>query len=124
MYLLDTHVFLWWLKADKKLGKPVLSIISNQSNIIFVSSATIWEIAIKAKLGKIKVPSNIEDFISKSGFEELSINVSHASHTKRLPLYHKDPFDRMLIAQAMLENLTILTHDKIFKKYKVDVQLA
>lgn len=117
MYLLDTHIFLWWLNNDRRLKPSIRIKISNPRTIIFVSSAVIWEIAIKAKLKKLKAPVNIADYIKKNGFGELSITPTHAAYTRQLPLYHRDPFDRMLVAQAKLEGLTIVTRDKIFSRY-------
>lgn len=117
MYLLDTHIFLWWLNDDPRLKASARAKISSQNPTVYVSSAVIWEIAIKAKLGKLKAPTNIADYINKSGFEELAITAAHAARTRELPLHHRDPFDRMLIAQAELEGLTIITHDKIFSRY-------
>ncbi len=121
MYLLDTRIFLWFLSDDKSLTERVKAIIENSSNSIFVSAATIWEIAIKVKLGRLKVPRNIEDYIANSGFEELVVNSIHASNTRSLYLHHKDPFDRILVSQAKVEGLTILTHDSVFTKYLRDV---
>ena len=124
MYLLDTHVFLWFLSDDLKLKESAKNTIADKANPVFVSAATIWEISIKAKLKKLKVPKNIEEYIAKSGFEDLSVSSVHASKTRNLPLYHRDPFDRMLISQATLDNLTIITHDKIFKKYTKNIVLV
>lgn len=124
MYLLDTHIFLWWLAENHKLPLDTQEIINDPTNVIFVSSATIWEIAIKAKLEKLEAPTDIDTYIAKSNFRELVITCQQAAYTRKLPYHHKDPFDRMLISQAKLENLTIITHDKIFKKYSAKVKLV
>ncbi len=120
-YLLDTCIFLWWLENNEKLSKKAKDIISDTSNIIFVSSVTIWEIAIKGSSGKLKVPINLTEYIQECGFESLPIYYNHAEATKELPNIHKDPFDRMLIAQALTEKLAIITADKKIKKYDVKV---
>ncbi len=119
--LLDTHIVLWWLNDDEKLIDTHRKIISNIYNLCYISSATIWEISIKSKLGKLKIDDNYIDELKKDGFLELSINWIHCNHVKKLPLLHTDPFDRLLIAQANIENLTLLTIDKNIKKYKVKV---
>ncbi|KKJ00085.1 type II toxin-antitoxin system VapC family toxin [Prochlorothrix hollandica] len=118
-YLLDTHILLWWLFNDPKLDKTCHSIIRNPENSIFVSSASAWEIATKYRLGKLpeatellqKYPQTLE----KARFTELSITTLHALRAGNLPIAHRDPFDRMLMAQAELENLPILTHDPAFQ---------
>lgn len=118
-YLLDTHILLWWLFNDPKLDKTCHNIIKDPRNSIFVSSASAWEIATKHRLGKLpeaaellqKYPQTLE----QARFLELSITAAHALRAGTLPIAHRDPFDRMLIAQAELENLPILTHDPAFQ---------
>lgn len=115
--LLDTHVFLWYVKSDRKLTAKSRAIIQNAVEV-YVSSASIWEATIKAKLGKLDV--NIDDLvkaISSSGFLELSITTEHAAATNRLSDLHRDPFDRILLAQAITEPLTFLTADELLKDY-------
>jgi len=113
--LLDTHVFLWHTNSDGKLSTRARAIIQDAVEV-YVSSATIWEAAIKAKLGKLNV--KIEDLvktISSSGFLELSIEAEHAAAIDRLSDFHRDPFDRILIAQAITEPLIFLTSDELLK---------
>jgi PIN domain nuclease of toxin-antitoxin system len=117
-YLLDTHIFLWWLSEAHKLEVNIIDIISNSSNIIYISSASIWEIAIKESFGKLKGDANLDSLIENSGFMELKISVKCASLTKTLEPIHKDPFDRMLIVQAKQENLILITADKNILRYQ------
>jgi len=124
MYLLDTHIFLWWINDDPQLSSLARDIITNHQHTIFISSATIWEISIKAKLKRLQVPKNIDTQVPKNNFEPLAITLAHAAETRSLPLYHRDPFDRLLIAQAKIEHLTLLTHDKHLKKYGSSVRLV
>ena len=115
--LLDTHVFLWYTKADRKLSTKSRSMIQNAIEV-YVSSASIWEAAIKVRLGKLDV--KIDDLvkaISSSGFLELPITAEHAAAVDRLSDLHRDPFDRILLAQAITEPLTFLTADEILKDY-------
>lgn len=115
--LLDTHIFLWYVKSDKKLNSLTKKVIQNAVDV-YVSSASIWEATIKSKIGKLDV--NIDELveaITESGFLELSITAEHAAATARLPDYHRDPFDRILIAQAITEPLTFLTADDQLKSY-------
>lgn len=115
--LLDTHIFLWYTNSDRKLTEEVRSMIQNAVEV-YVSSASIWEATIKAKLGKLDV--KIDDLVKaipSSGFIELSITVEHAAATTRLSNLHRDPFDRILLAQAITEPLTFLTADELLKDY-------
>jgi len=116
-YLLDTHIFLWWLSDAKKLSKEVFDIIANSSNQIYISSASIWEIAIKESLGKIKIDANLINAIEANGFIELKISAKCANGTKNLEPIHRDPFDRMLISQAIENDLTLITVDKFIIQY-------
>lgn len=118
--LLDTHVVLWWLADDSTLSDDVKSRLDVEPDV-YVSSATVWEIAIKQAIGKISQPPDLPDVIRNSGFRELRINFEHAITAGRLPLLHRDPFDRMLVAQARCENLTLVTRDADCQKYEVDV---
>ena len=117
-YLLDTHIFLWWLSDANRLSKEVFDIISDSSNQIYVSSASIWEIAIKESIGKIEIDANLDTIIEECGFLELKISTKCANAVKSLPPIHKDPFDRMLIAQAKQWTLTLITIDQFIVKYR------
>lgn len=123
-YLLDTHILLWWLSDDSKLSAKARQLIENPKNTFFVSSASAWEIAIKKALGKLEAPNDLETALAANNFIPLNISVSHALTVGKLPQHHLDPFDRMLVPQAKLEGLTILTHDPVFKKYPVSTVMV
>lgn len=116
--LLDTHIFVWWLANDRKLPKAADPLILDPSNEIHVSAASVWEIAIKSGLGQIEVdPLLVVAAIPESGFKELSITAQHAIEVRALPQHHRDPFDRMLVAQSRVEPMHLLTHDKQLAAY-------
>jgi PIN domain nuclease of toxin-antitoxin system len=123
--LLDTHAFLWWITDDPQLSSEVRKILSDTENTIYLSAASGWEMAIKAKHGKLKLPDNISDFlfeqISVNAFEELPVKMNHALHVYTLPDLHRDPFDRLLISQSQLEMLPVITMDRLFRMYNVDI---
>ena len=118
--LLDTHVFLWWRSAPNRILPTVREAIAH-ADIVFVSAASAWEAAIKSALGRLRLPASFESGVAESGFERLPVAFSHAEQVANLPHHHRDPFDRMLVAQAQIEKLTLVTHDKSFESY--DVQL-
>ena len=118
--LLDTHALLWALAAPARLPANAATAIRAPANAVFASAASIWEIAIKSALGKLKV--NLDDLVRSSvavGFEELAITVAHARRVRALPPRHRDPFDRMLVAQALEEGLTVVTGDTAVGAYGV-----
>ena len=115
-YLLDTCVLLWWLEGNRKLNEEIIDTIST-SQMVFVSAATQWEISIKRSLGKLKIPDNLDEELTANDFIPLDIKHAHAKLAGRLPKHHSDPFDRMLIAQAKLEDLVFITADNRTKKY-------
>jgi PIN domain nuclease of toxin-antitoxin system len=117
--LLDTHVFLWWLAGDTQLGEAAIELISDESNQVYLSAATSWEISVKRNKGLLKAPYDIDAAIDKVGFSKLPISVFHGEQADNLPDHHKDPFDRMLIAQAQAEGLEIITCDCVFPKYGI-----
>jgi PIN domain nuclease of toxin-antitoxin system len=119
-YLLDTHILLWWLSDDKKLGKKRTELLAQSSNQIAVSTVSIWEIVIKKSLGKLKVPDNLKEVIYENEFEILSITPDHVLSLQNLPPIHNDPFDRLLITQSIYEDMVIVTADKIIPKYEVN----
>ena len=119
--LLDTHAFLWWLDDSPKLGPRARAAIGDGGNVVFVSAASAWEIAVKRASGKLDAPGNIAAWIAKSDFSGLPIEVEHAVAAAELPRHHTDPFDRMLIAQAQLEELTLVAHDDEIGKYDVTI---
>ncbi len=122
--LLDTHVLLWWLADDSSLGEEARSGISDPGSSVFVSAATVWEVSIKQSLGKLEAPSDLLRQIELNRFEPLSMTVSHAYAAGALPRHHDDPFDRMLVAQAMKEGLVLLTGDPRMSRYGVETLAA
>lgn len=115
--LLDTHIYLWCVNDDRKLSKAARAIIVSATEV-YVSSASIWEASIKAGLGKLEVDVNeLVDAIALSGFQELPVTARHAAMVRQLPEVHRDPFDRLLIAQALCEPLRFLTVDDILRNY-------
>lgn len=121
--LLDTHVLLWWL-AGARLDPPARARIADPHALVAVSAATVWEIALKGAIGKLRVDRSILHHIGAGGFEPLPISLDHAEAVGHLPLHHRDPFDRMLIAQARAEGLTLVTRDPAFDAYDVEVLRA
>jgi PIN domain nuclease of toxin-antitoxin system len=120
--LLDTHALIWWLEGGAKLSPAARRIIADPEASVLVSSASAWEIAIKHHAGKFRVPDLIKDFegrVEREGFVELPISIEHAVKAAALPGSHKDPFDRVLIAQSQLEDAAIVTRDPWFRKYAV-----
>jgi PIN domain nuclease of toxin-antitoxin system len=116
--LLDTHIVLWWLAGDRRLPKGVDQIISDSENEIYVSAASIWEVAIKASLGRIEADvREIEASVEPSGFLQLPITGKHAAQISKLPRHQDDPFDRMLVAQSPVEPMRLLTHDQMLAEY-------
>lgn len=116
--LLDTHVFLWWLADDPGLRPAAREAIADPDTIVHVSAVTVWEIAIKAALGRLDaVSADLAGEIAANGFVELPITARHAARAGGLPRHHDDPFDRMLCAQAGLEGLTLVTRDRVFEAY-------
>ncbi|MGV6807163.1 MAG: type II toxin-antitoxin system VapC family toxin, partial [bacterium] len=100
--LLDSHVFLWWL-SDESLSTDAKSLIADERNQVFVSAATVWEISIKRALGKLQAPEDLQRIVEEEGFTPLPISLFHSEQAGKLPPIHRDPFDRMLIAQAQAE---------------------
>ena len=120
-YLIDTHIFLWAIGAPEKLSQRCQEILSDPVHDVYVSSVTSWEIAIKKSIGKLKAPDNINEIVFEKKFSELKVTLEHGDYVYKLPHHHKDPFDRMLIAQALVENFTIISYDEKFKLYDVDI---
>jgi len=118
--LLDTHVVLWWLTDDPTLSDDIKARLDHEPHV-YVSAATIWEVAIKQAAGKLLEPSGLPERIRDSGFTPLPIGFEHAIVAGRLPQIHRDPFGRMLIAQAQCEDLTLVTRDPHCQKYDVAV---
>ena len=121
--LLDTHILLWWLLGNEAVPLAVRSAIANSENDVFVSAASVWEISIKHKQGRLPTAvfliGDVERVVAQRGFSPLAITIAHGDRAGSLPLHHKDPFDRMLIAQALAENLAIVSNDVVFDGYGV-----
>jgi PIN domain nuclease of toxin-antitoxin system len=120
--LLDTQAFLWWLAADRRLSGKARRAIEDESNAVFVSAASAWEITTKVRLGKLSAPGMAHDVATSlldQGFAGLDVTVLHAQRAGELPGVHRDPFDRLLIAQALAEGLTLVSNDGMFDAYGV-----
>ena len=120
--LLDTHVVPWWLSDDPTLAAELKDRLDHEPDV-YVSAATIWEVAIKQSLGKLK-PDDLPERVRDSGFRRLDITAEHGIAAARFPLLHRDPFDRMLIAQAKTEQLTLVTRDPEIAKYDLEILAA
>lgn len=123
-YLLDTHVFIWAMEDKKRLTEKIKSEISDSRNKVFISVVTVWEMIIKSAKKKLKVPKSIKVDILKGKFQLLPIEIEHVLEVEGLPLYHNDPFDRILIAQAKVEGLIIITADPKIWKYRLSLVKA
>jgi PIN domain nuclease of toxin-antitoxin system len=117
--LLDSHAFLWWDASDARLAGEVRRAIADPQNRVFLSAASAWEIAVKRALGKLEFRGSLAKAIAANGFEELAITTAHAERAAELPDHHRDPFDRMLIAQSLCESCVLITRDPAFKAYGV-----
>jgi PIN domain nuclease of toxin-antitoxin system len=122
--VLDTHALLWWLDGDRRLSRRARTAIGDAENTVFVSAASAWEITTKNRLGKLPgaadVAADVAGAVSGQGFTPLDITIVHAQRAGRLPGEHRDPFDRMLIAQSQVEDLQIVTDDSVFDAYGVE----
>jgi PIN domain nuclease of toxin-antitoxin system len=119
--LLDAHALLWWLADDATLGAAARAAIANPANDVLVSAATVWEIEIKRALGKLEAPDGLVDAVEASAFQALPISLTDAERAGRLPPHHRDPFDRMLVAQAMRLDALIVSRDDAFAPYGLEV---
>lgn len=121
--LLDTHTFLWWLDGDPALSPLAWTIIAGNTTVVFVSAASAWEITTKYHIGKLPkataVAADVPGAIRRQGFHPLSVSVRHAQRAGELPRWHRDPFDRMLIAQAFEEGLVLISNEALFDRYGV-----
>ncbi len=123
--LLDTQCWLWWFSEPERLSEEAIAQISDEANEVWFSVASVWEIGIKVAIGKLPLPEPIDGYIStrmiQLGARSLEIKASHALQAASLPLIHKDPFDRMLIAQSQIEAMTLVSADSMFDRYDVSV---
>ncbi len=115
--LLDTHVLLWWLTDPARLSKQAHDAISSGGNLVFVSAASVWEMTIKSDLGKLRIPDDLAEQMQNERFEELPVRMADARLVSTLPALHRDPFDRMLVAQAKNSSLTLVTQDSLVLAY-------
>jgi PIN domain nuclease of toxin-antitoxin system len=122
--LLDTHVLLWWLDNPRQLSKQANKAIQDGANRVYVSAAVAWEIAIKKSLGRLDAPDDLEEVVEANRFMPLPITIPHALAVLSLPRHHRDPFDRMLIAQALHEGFQLVTRDQDIAKYAVPQIMA
>lgn len=123
-FLLDSHTLLWWATNPALLTMEARQAIADGRHLVFVSVATIWELGVKQAAGKLKTPEDVRALLTANRFDVLSITADHAHAAPALPLHHRDPFDRMLIAQARIEALTLVTRDPAIAKYDVPVLAA
>jgi PIN domain nuclease of toxin-antitoxin system len=124
MFLLDTNALIWTLSDPEELSNPAKDVITNSDNKLFVSIATLWEITIKQSIGKLDLEGDVLDIVEeceREGINILSIQPQHLKKLEKLPLIHRDPFDRLIISQAIYEDLTIITKDSMIPKYDVSV---
>lgn len=115
--LLDTHTFLWWVSDWEKIAEPARAAIADPGTVVFVSTVSGWEIGIKKAKGRLVAPDNLAGVVEEKRFKHLPLTFAHAERAARLPPHHRDPFDRMLIAQAQAEGLTLVTRDQRIPLY-------
>ena len=122
--VLDTHILIWLLEGDPQLSESKRNILSDPANEIFVSVASLWEIAIKFSIGKLALSKSLNDIVEEidsSSSRFLTVGPQHAVAVSALPFHHRDPFDRIIIAQALVENISIITNDGVFADYGVSI---
>ena len=122
--LLDAHALLWATGDSSKLSETARTAINDTDNDVLVSIATLWEIAIKSNIGKLTIPADFFEKLEPSGYEILEIQLEHVRHYQTLPLHHRDPFDRILVAQTACEGLTLVTRDPLFDPYGITTLTA
>ena len=122
--LLDTHAFLWFASGDRRLSRRARMAMESEQAELYVSAASVWEMAIKARLGRLTLPASIDRYMEEKvaeGYRMTPVTWPQAAAVQQLPLHHRDPFDRMLVAQARAEGWPIVTRDRVFRKYGVEV---
>jgi PIN domain nuclease of toxin-antitoxin system len=120
-FLIDSHAFLWWLEASPALGAGARAAITDPTNEVLISIAGLWELTIKIASGKLSLPTELETIVTNEGFAVLSVTFSHLRRLAGLPRLHRDPFDRMMIAQALSEGIPIATNDRVFAAYGAQI---
>lgn len=122
--LLDTHVFLWWNEGSPELSRGARRLLADPENNLFFSVVSVWEMALKAQSGKLSLPTPVSAYVparlNHYGIEHLALTLEHVLASSALPVHHRDPFDRMLVAQAQVEQLILVTHDSQVRKYAVE----
>jgi PIN domain nuclease of toxin-antitoxin system len=122
--LLDTHAFLWFVTGDTRVSRAARNALEDDSAHLLLSAASVWEMAIKRSLGRLVLPSSLDDYVAEQvadGLQLLPVDWPHAAAVERMPFHHRDPFDRLLAAQALVERLPVVTRDRVFRKYGVEV---
>lgn len=124
--LLDTHALLWWIAGDERLSSRAAALIADGANEVLVSAASAWEVVVKSAIGRVEVPSPVDRFftaqLQANAFVPLPIHMRHALGLSALPDVHRDPFDRILVAQAIAEELTLVSRDRVLRRYPVAVE--
>jgi PIN domain nuclease of toxin-antitoxin system len=122
--LLDTHAFLWFATGDRRLSRPARAAMEAEDAQLHISAASVWEVAIEASLGRLTLPTSVDAYLAEKiaeGYRMTPVTWAQAAAVERLPFHHRDPFDRLLIAQALAERFPIVTRDRVFRRYGVDV---
>jgi PIN domain nuclease of toxin-antitoxin system len=119
--LLDTHAALWWLAGDERVSEVAAAHLTDETNLVLLSAAVVWEVAIKRALGKLDSPESLERTLLGAGVQPLPISLEHAAAVEHLPWHHRDPFDRILVAQAMTERAAIVSTDGALSPYAVNL---
>jgi PIN domain nuclease of toxin-antitoxin system len=117
--LLDTHAALWWLSGDERFGETAARHLTDETNRVLLSAAVVWEVAVKRSLGKLQAPGDLVPTLLGAGVQALAVDLDHAAAVERLPWHHRDPFDRMLVAQASIEGAAVVSHDGALRPYGV-----
>ena len=119
--LLDTHAALWWLTEDQRLGEATADRLTDETNQVLLSAAVVWEVAIKRSLGKLESPEDFAPTLLGAGAQPLPVSLDHAAAVEHLPWHHRDPFDRILVAQAAIEGAALVSHDAALRPYGVQL---
>ena len=119
--ILDTHAALWWLADDERMGVEAERQLTDATNQVLLSAAVVWEVAIKRGLGKLEAPPDLVPTLLDAGAQALAVTVDHAAAVESLPSHHRDPFDRVLVAQALAEGASLVSRDTIFASYGVSL---
>jgi PIN domain nuclease of toxin-antitoxin system len=119
--LLDTHAALWWLSGDERFGPIAAARLADATNQVLLSAAVVWEVAIKRSLGKLEAPADFAGTLLGAGAQPLAVTLDHAAAVEELPWHHRDPFDRLIVAQASIEGAALVSHDEALRPYGVEL---